>query len=268
MPVTDPAAESDPAALLLRAEAHARGGRVDAALAAAREVLAGLDEAAVPDPGHLARSHAHEAAGDLRAALDSLRRHLDWREAASAARLDLRARALALQVALDRRAAGRAAADAPARLADRAQLEAAADRLAAQQPDAPQLLLVVGLDHLARVNDAWSRITGDAVLHACEGVLRAQSRPLDLLARLGGDHFAFLPAGAVSTTRALMVAERLRAAIQAHAWGALQPGLAMSASVGVAARAPGEGLADALARAESALASCKRNGRNQVRNAN
>jgi diguanylate cyclase (GGDEF)-like protein len=212
LPTPDPAASDNDlaAALLERAAAHARAGRVAQALAQAREAMSVLDRRAAAAPD---------------------------------------------------------APPSPGELPGRAQLEAAADRLAAQQPGVPQLLLVAGLDRLGVVNATWSRAGGDAVLRACAAVLRAQSRPQDVLARLDGDRFAFLPAGAVSTTRALMVAERLRAAIHAHDWAALQPGLAVSASVGVAARAPGEPLGAALARAEAALARCKREGRDQVRSA-
>ncbi len=262
----------DLAVLLAGAQAHAREGRVSEALAAAAQLLAGLDRDATGEAAAalLARSREQEAQGDLRGALDSLRRHVALCEAVAAARLELRDQALALQSALERRAPGREGVRPgpsldSASLVDGAQLEAAADRLAQQHPGAPQVLLLVGLDHFARVNSAWSRATGDAVLQACATLLRGQSRPQDVLARLAGDRFAIVPAGAVSTTRALLVAERLRVAIESHDWPALQSGLAVSASVGVAGRASGEPLAAVLARAEAALGRCKRGGRNQVR---
>jgi diguanylate cyclase (GGDEF)-like protein len=150
-------------------------------------------------------------------------------------------------------------------LADRAQLATASAGLALQFPDAPLMLIAADVDHLRHVNDTWSRATGDAVLRAIAGVLRAQSRPQDVLARAEGGLFVIALGGPVSTTRALLVAERLRAAVEAHAWETLAAGLRVSASIGVAARAPGESLDDALARAGAALKECKRAGRNQVR---
>ena len=57
----------------------------------------------------------------------------------------------------------------------------------------------------------------------------------------------------------------MRAAIEGHAWAALGDGLRVTASIGVAARAPGESLDVALVRAGAALQECKRGGRNQVR---
>ena len=155
--------------------------------------------------------------------------------------------------------------DALTGLADRSQLDAAGAALALQFPDSPLMVIAVDVDHLHHVNDTWSRATGDAVLQAVAGVLRAQSRPQDVLARAGGDLFVVALGGPVSTTRALLVAERLRAAIEGHAWAGLGGALRVTASIGVAARAPDESLEDALARAGAALQECKRGGRNQVR---
>ena len=155
--------------------------------------------------------------------------------------------------------------DALTGLADRVQLSVASAALALQFPDTPLMLIATDVDHLQHVNDSRSRATGDAVLRAIAGVLRAQSRPQDVLARADGDLFVVALGGPVSTTRALLVAERLRAAIEGHAWASLGDGLRVTASVGVAARAPDESLDDALARAGAALQECKRSGRNQVR---
>ena len=156
-------------------------------------------------------------------------------------------------------------ADALTGLADAAGLAAACTVLSVQFPDTPLTLLATDIDHLRHVNDAWSPATGDAVLAAVAAVLRAQSRPQDVLARVHDNRFVVALGGPVSTTRALLVAERLRAAIEGHAWAALGAGLRVTASVGVASRAPGESLDDALARTAAALLECKRGGRNQVR---
>jgi diguanylate cyclase (GGDEF)-like protein len=150
-------------------------------------------------------------------------------------------------------------------LADLAQLAAASAGIALRFPDTPLMLIAADVDHLRHVNDTWSRATGDAVLQAIAGVLRAQSRPQDVLAHAGAGLFVVALGGPVSTTRAMLVAERLRAAVEGHAWAGLGAGLRVTASIGVAARAPGESLDDVLARAGAALKACKRAGRNQVR---
>ncbi len=69
-----------------------------------------------------------------------------------------------------------------------------------------------------------------------------------MLARAEGNLFVVALGGPVSTTRALLVAERLRAAIEGHAWDGVHAGLRVTASIGVAARAPGHSLDDAPAR--------------------
>jgi diguanylate cyclase (GGDEF)-like protein len=155
--------------------------------------------------------------------------------------------------------------DALTGLADRARLAVANDAFALHYPDAPLTLIAADVDHLRHVNDTWSPAMGDAVLRAVADVLRAQSRPQDVLARADANLFVVALGGPVSTTRALLVAERLRAAIEGHGWDGLAGGLRVTASVGVATRAPGESLDDALARAVAALRECKRGGRNQVR---
>ena len=156
-------------------------------------------------------------------------------------------------------------ADVLTGLADRAELDAAGTALALQYPGTPLMLLAIDVDHLSQVNDTWSHATGDAVLQAVARVLRAQSRPQDVLARADANLFVMALGGPVSTTRALLVAERLRAAIEGHAWMAVGSGLRVTASIGGAARAPGESLDAVLARAGAALQECKRGGRNQVR---
>jgi diguanylate cyclase (GGDEF)-like protein len=170
-----------------------------------------------------------------------------------------------LEVAVDEPARAEGGGDALTGLADRAELAVAGTALGHQYPDTPLMVLAADVDHLRHVNDAWSHATGDAVLQAVAGVLRAQSRPQDVLARADGNLFVVALGGPVSTTRALLVAERLRAAIEAHAWDDVGAGLRVTASIGVAARAPGESLDDVLARAGAALQECKRGGRNQVR---
>ena len=155
--------------------------------------------------------------------------------------------------------------DALTGLPDRGRLAAACAALALQYPDAPLTLIGIDIDHLRHVNDTHSPALGDAVLRALADVLRAQCRPQDVLARADAGLFVVALGGPVSTTRALLVAERLRAAIEGHGWDGLAAGLRVTASLGVATRAPGQSLDDALARVVAALRECKRGGRNQVR---
>ena len=239
MPPSPDATPAPPPAAQRRAD----DGALDEALAACAALTAALAAPASATDPAAQRSALLQLAAPLRAA------------GAALARLE----------AADIDAAPSGGGDALTGMADRAQLAAAGAAMALQYPDTPLMLIAVDVDHLRHVNDAWSRATGDAVLQALAGVLRAQSRPQDALARADADLFVVALGGPVSTTRALLVAERLRAAVERHGWEALGAGLRVTASLGVAARAPGESLDDVLARARAALAECKRAGRNQVR---
>ena len=244
-PLAPPSPDDAPAAPP-GAERRAASGPLDAALAAGAALASRLAAlASLPD-----RAAQRQALLQLPATLQSVGQALARLQAAGAGESSA-------QDAGDD--------DALTGLADRDQLQAACAALALQFPAAPLMVIAVDVDHFRHINDTWSRATGDAVLRAVAGVLRAQSRPQDVLARAGGDLFVVALGGPVSTTRALLVAERLRAAIEGHAWAGLGGTLRVTASIGVAARAPGESLDDALARAGSALQECKRGGRNQVR---
>ena len=270
-------------------------GAFDAAAAHLARALEGLAEGQSQHDlaaAHLEHSELMEARQDWRRALESFKRHAALHETAVRSQADARAQVLAMrrdiersrtEAALLRRRneelqhsmtqlsdeAGKfrrqAMEDPLTGLANRRQLEAGVAQLGRRWPDVPLMLLIVDVDHFKRINDNWSHAAGDEVLKTFAALLRAQSRPHDVLARIGGEEFVVALGGAVSTTRALLVAERLRATIEGHDWSALQPGMRVTASIGVSARAPGEALAVALERADKALYECKRGGRNQVR---
>lgn len=77
----------------------------------------------------------------------------------------------------------------------------------------PALLLVLDLDHFKRVNDTWGHAAGDEVLKAVAAALVECVRPMDLVARTGGEEFAIiLPNCGAAFGQA--VAERLRRRIE------------------------------------------------------
>ena len=78
----------------------------------------------------------------------------------------------------------------------------------------PALLLVLDIDHFKRVNDGWGHAAGDEVIKAVAAALLECVRPMDLVARIGGEEFAIiLPNCGVAFGEA--VAERLRRRIEA-----------------------------------------------------
>ncbi|WP_084524105.1 diguanylate cyclase [Nocardia inohanensis] len=105
----------------------------------------------------------------------------------------------------------------------------------------------------------WSQRRRSALKDLAE-VLRAHSRPEDLVARTGGEEFAVVISG-VSSAEVAVRAERLRSDIEAAAgsWTT-----ALTVSIGVAAT-PEVAAEDLVAAADAALYAAKANGRNTIR---
>ncbi|MEP7302279.1 MAG: GGDEF domain-containing protein [Caldimonas sp.] len=78
----------------------------------------------------------------------------------------------------------------------------------------PALVLMIDVDHFKKVNDAHGHPAGDGVLRAIAHALHECIRPMDTVARFGGEEFAMiLPNCAPSFAQA--VAERIRLCVQA-----------------------------------------------------
>jgi diguanylate cyclase (GGDEF)-like protein len=127
-------------------------------------------------------------------------------------------------------------------------------------------LLMIDIDYFKQLNDTAGHPAGDACLRRIGAALRAASgRDGDVLVRYGGEEFALLMPDS-SLHAGLLVAERLRASVQALAIeNEASPHGVVTVSVGVASAMGGEQTPDALvARADAALYEAKRRGRNQA----
>jgi diguanylate cyclase (GGDEF)-like protein len=79
----------------------------------------------------------------------------------------------------------------------------------------PCALLLVDIDFLKRINDSHGHSAGDVVIRHVASALTELSRDNDTTARLGGEEFALLLAGA-DEAKALAAAERLRQVVSAE----------------------------------------------------
>ena len=120
---------------------------------------------------------------------------------------------------------------------------------------------LLDIDHFKRINDGYSHDAGDAVLRRVAAVLR--TRPQVQVARWGGEEFALLfPGTGLAQARAL--SEELRAAIEAIDCSDIAPGLAVTASIGLADRGGLAHQEKMVSLADQRLYEAKNAGRNRV----
>jgi diguanylate cyclase len=134
---------------------------------------------------------------------------------------------------------------------------------AAARAQQPLALAVIDLDHFKQVNDVHGHAVGDLVLGGFAQLLRENTRGGDVLVRHGGEEFVVVLPD-TPPERAREVCERLREQIAQHAWPQLPAGLQVTVSIGVAS-APAYDALELMRRADLALYTAKRDGRNQVR---
>ena len=77
----------------------------------------------------------------------------------------------------------------------------------------PALLLALDIDHFKRINDNHGHAAGDQVIRAVANALIDSVRPMDLVARIGGEEFAIILPNC-PPAYGQMVAERIRAKVE------------------------------------------------------
>lgn len=132
----------------------------------------------------------------------------------------------------------------------------------------PALLLALDIDHFKRVNDSLGHAAGDQVIKAVAQALVDSVRPMDLVARVGGEEFAIILPNCASAFGET-VAERVRRRVE-HMPVTLVPGgqqVTVTVSVGGAFAPQWVRSTPALwmERADQQLYLSKAQGRNLVR---
>jgi diguanylate cyclase (GGDEF)-like protein len=113
-------------------------------------------------------------------------------------------------------------------------------------------LIVLDVDRLKPINDAYGHAAGDQVLKAIVAVLSSQVRSSDVIGRLGGDEFALLLWN-LSETDARAKAASLEQAVDRLAFVFRGSTITTGASAGVAILGPHAQAGKALEEADSAM---------------
>jgi two-component system cell cycle response regulator len=127
-------------------------------------------------------------------------------------------------------------------------------------------MLVLDVDHFKVVNDSWGHDAGDEVLREFADRVRACTRGIDLVARMGGEEVVVvLPDTTLDA--ACAVAERIRERVEMEPFAIHNNSNAIpvTVSIGVASRRAGDvSSAEMMKRADDAVYRAKASGRNRV----
>lgn len=127
----------------------------------------------------------------------------------------------------------------------------------------PLAVLLIDVDQLKAINDAFGHAAGNQVLIHVAEALRSGKRTTDLAARWGGDEFAILLEGA-DASAAQRVAEAVMERLHETA---LLPGPdadPVTVTIGISAAAPPSSSSDLFEVADRALLAGKARGRNTI----
>lgn len=133
-------------------------------------------------------------------------------------------------------------------------------RAHADRHERPLTLLIADLDHFKELNDNHGHGAGDRALIEFARLLTECARGGDVVARIGGEEFAWLMPD-TDLPSALAAGERLRALCERTAFG---PSARITCSAGVGRLRRGESETGLIARCDEALYRAKGAGRNRV----
>jgi diguanylate cyclase (GGDEF)-like protein len=136
----------------------------------------------------------------------------------------------------------------------------------AQRYESELSCIMIDLDHFKRLNDTHGHLKGDRVLREIGRVLREGARETDFVARYGGEEFAIL-CPHTDTEQALVVAERIRRAVEEREFDLDGASARITVSLGVSTwprRRDARSSNDLIEAADAALYEAKRQGRNRV----
>lgn len=124
-------------------------------------------------------------------------------------------------------------------------------------------IALVEVDHLRSVTERFGRPVRDAVLRTLAELMQTHTRMADLIGRTGPEEFVLVMCDA-TRDGAREACERLRHAVQDHAWDALAASLSVTTSIGLCELGGKLNAAQLLARADRALYFARSKGGNRI----
>jgi diguanylate cyclase (GGDEF)-like protein len=124
-------------------------------------------------------------------------------------------------------------------------------------------LAMIDIDQFKNLNDKYGHLSGDEVLRVLGRALGENMRPMDMVARYGGDEFvAIMPVASLDDAK--FGTTRIRELIAQSVVQVEKQALRVTASIGLAQQLPGEDGPSLLKRADASLYASKKAGRNRV----
>lgn len=133
----------------------------------------------------------------------------------------------------------------------------------AARTDAPLTLAMIDLDYFKRVNDTYGHPVGDQVIRALSRLLQQRLRRMDIIGRYGGEEFGVIMPGTPATA-ARKVLDDIRLSFGKLRHHGESEDFSVSFSAGIAGISRGITAEELVRRADAALYTAKRQGRDQV----
>ena len=124
-------------------------------------------------------------------------------------------------------------------------------------------VLMIDADAFKAINDNYGHLVGDTALRTLADVIVRCMRDSDMVFRYGGEEFVVVLSN-TAQPGAQNLAERIRGTTEQTAVAVERTKFNVTVSIGVATLAAGETQGVLLTRADQALYTAKRNGRNRV----
>ncbi|MRX36079.1 GGDEF domain-containing protein [Aminobacter sp. MDW-2] len=153
--------------------------------------------------------------------------------------------------------------DAMTGLLNRRGLQGKTQRLFAKGVGKPLSIVACDIDRFKSINDSFGHAGGDVVLSSLARVIKSKLRAGDIAARTGGEEFVIVLKDA-PVDDAFGLVETLRREIANVRFAGMPGDFAVTCSFGIAKLHAGEGLWDAIGRADKVLYAAKRAGRNRT----